>query len=122
MTFREILSRIVDDTPGALAAAIMSRDGIPVDEYSAADNTIDLSAVAVEFERVLDQAAKVAGSVFEGEEGVLEELVIGTRGPQLLFHPIDGEYFIVVALSHSGLLGKARYMVRHVLRNVQEEL
>ena len=122
MTFREILARIVEETPGALAGAIMSRDGIPVEEFATAQNTVDLSAVAVEFERVLDQATKVAGAVFEGSDGVLEELVLGTRGPQLLFHQIDGEYFIVIALERSGMLGKARYMVRSVLRKVQEEL
>lgn len=122
MTFREILARIVDDTPGALAGAIMSHDGIPVDEYASADNTVDLSAVAVEFEQVFDRATKVAGAVFEAGEGVLEELVIGTRGPQLLFARIDAEYFIVIALSRGGMLGKARYMVRSVLRKVQEEL
>ena len=64
MTFREILERIVLQTPGALAGAVMAADGIPIDELEREEGSVDLTAVAVEFQRVLDQARKVAGALY----------------------------------------------------------
>lgn len=122
MTFREILTRIVDETPGALAGAIMGRDGIPVDEYEREPEAVDLSAVAVEFEAVLAQATKIAGALFAGEGGGLDEVVLVAGGRQLVFRPVDDEYFIVVALDRTGVLGKARYLMRSVLQEVRDEL
>ena len=122
MTFREILAAIVDGTPGALAGAVMSRDGIPVEEYETRSGQVELSAVAVEFERVLEQARKVTGSLFGRESQGLEELVLTTANHQLFFREIDSEYFVILAMDRHGVLGKARYLVRSVLQDLQEEL
>jgi predicted regulator of Ras-like GTPase activity (Roadblock/LC7/MglB family) len=120
--FRDILAEIVDGTPGALAGAIMGRDGIPVAEYPVDPGDLDLAAVAIEFQRVLDQASKVAGSLFGPRNPGLEELVLTTSGPQLLFRNVDDDYFMVIALERTGTLGKARYLLRNALQRVQEEL
>ena len=122
MTFREILAGIVDETPGALAGAIMGQDGIPIEEYAPASEAPELTTVAVEFERVVDQASKVCAALYGGPRGGLEELVLVTAETQLLFRHIDDEYFLVVALSRSGSLGKVRYLIRSFLHNLQEEL
>lgn len=120
MTFREILARIIDQTPGALAGAIMSRDGIPVEEYEASRPDVELSTVAVELESVRDQAGKVTAALFPGEE--LEELMLVVGNAQLLFRNIDEEYFLLVLLERGGVLGKARYLVRSILQELRQEL
>ena len=125
MTFREILEKIVERTPGAVGGAIMGADGIPVDEYALprrarGEDGLDLPALAVEFQSVVEQARKVAGSL-DGD-GQLHELVLMTTGHQLLFRQIDDEYFVVVALEPTGTLGKARYLVRSLLRELREGL
>jgi predicted regulator of Ras-like GTPase activity (Roadblock/LC7/MglB family) len=120
MTFQEILAKIVDGTPGAVGGAIMGADGIPVDEYVREGSRVDLPTVAVEFQSVVEQARKVAGSL-EGD-GELHELVLMTTSHQLLFRQVDDEYFVVVALHPTGTLGKARYLVRCLLRDLQEGL
>ena len=121
MTFREILARIVDPTPGAIAGAIMGADGIPLEEYGDG-GSVDLNAVAVEFHAVLEQAAKVSGLLYGSSEGSLEELVLRTSHHQLLFRQIDSEYFVVIALGPDGMLGKARYLLTSLLCTLQEEL
>ena len=43
MTFREILERVVLQTPGALAGAVMAADGIPIDELEREEpETVDV--------------------------------------------------------------------------------
>ena len=93
MTFREILEKVVLQTPGALAGAVMAADGIPVDEYELEEGSVDLSAVAVEFQRVLDQSRKVAGALYGESGGGLDELILITSGHQLLFRQLDDEFF-----------------------------
>ena len=120
MTFREILAKLVDDTPGAVAGAIMAEDGIAVEEYAREHSRIDLLAMAVEFQSVLAQARKVAGSL-DGD-GRLAELVLVTTHHQLMFRLIDDEYFVLLALEPGGTLVKARYLLRGLLRELREGL
>ncbi len=122
MTFREILERVVLQTPGALAGAVMAADGIPVDEFERAEGSVELAAVAVEFQSVLDQSRKVAGALYGKSGGGLQELILITSGHQLFFRQIDDEFFVIIALETTGSLGKARYLVRSLLRELQEAL
>jgi predicted regulator of Ras-like GTPase activity (Roadblock/LC7/MglB family) len=125
MTFREILANVIDGTPGALAGAIMAGDGIPIEEYAVegvegAD--AELAAVAAEFEHVLGQVRKVTGALYGETAGALDELILQTPGRQLLFRQIDDEYFLLVALEPTGMLGKARFLARASLDDLREEL
>lgn len=122
MTFREILETIVNETPGALAGAIMASDGIPVDEYVREPGQVDLSALAAEFQGVHDLSRKVAGALYAAEGGGLEELMLVVGGHQLLFRQVDQDFFVLIVLDRGGLLAKARYRVRALLRELQEAL
>ncbi len=122
MTFKEILSTVVDGTPGALAAALMASDGIPIEEYCREDVEFDLATVAVEFQQVFDQSKKIAGAFHEGSGEGLRELILVTTGHQLLFRQIDGEFFLAVAIDPNGSLGKARYLVRSILHQLRDAL
>ncbi len=122
MTFQEILETIVRGTPGRLAGAVMANDGIPVDEYVRDGAEVDLAGLAVEFQRVLEQSSKVAGALYQTPGEALRELVLVTAGHQLLFRPIDEDFFLVIVLEPSGSLGKARYLVRTVLHNLKDAL
>ena len=122
MTFREILERVIEDTPGALAGAVMCDDGVAIDEYRKEDARVDLGTVSVEFQGVLEQARKVAHVLYGAGQGALEELTLRTAGHQLLFRQIDDEYFLVLALSHDAMLGKARYLTGMVLHTLRQEL
>jgi predicted regulator of Ras-like GTPase activity (Roadblock/LC7/MglB family) len=81
---------------------------------------VDLPAVAVEFLAVLEGARKVARTL--EADGALEELVLASRAHTLLFRQLDVEYFLVVALEPSGMLGKARYLVRTLMDELRERL
>jgi len=120
MTFREILQKLVDQTPGARGAAVVDADGIALDEYAAAAQDLDLAGIAVEFQGVLGQASKVAGSVFGG--AALRELILCAGDQQLLLRRIDDEFFLIVALRRDAILGKARYLADLLLPDLRSSL
>ena len=121
MTFKEILSTVVEGTPGACAAAIMASDGIPIEEH-VREGSINLAALAVEFQQIFDQSSKVASAFYGTGEDALHELIVVTERHQVLFRRIDGEFVLVVAIDPVGSLGKARYLVRTVLQELREAL
>jgi predicted regulator of Ras-like GTPase activity (Roadblock/LC7/MglB family) len=106
MTFREILQKLVDDTPGASGAAIMASDGIPIDEYTRSGD-VDLVGLAVEFQGAVEQVGKAA-SVTTG--GGMRELVLSTGLEQLYFRRIDEELSLFAVLDRDGIVGKLRYL------------
>ena len=122
MTFREILSSLVDQTPGALAAAVMAADGVAIDEYARQGAEVDLGAIAIEFGRIFHQSQKVADSLYGPREGELHELVLVTAGHQLFFRQLDDEMFLVIALAPTGIVGKARWLARSLLDQIREAL
>jgi len=122
MTFREILSTLVDQTPGALAAAVVAADGVAIDEYARDGAEVDLSAIAIEFGRIFHQSQKVSDALYGSRAGDLHELVLVTAGHQLFFRQLDDEMFLVMALSPTGLVGKARWLARSLLDQIREAL
>lgn len=122
MTFKEILATVVDGTAGAVGAAIMASDGIPVEEHLRSGAGLDLAAVAVEYQQIFDQSSKVAGAFHSDVGDALCELILVTQRHQFLFRRVDGEFFLVVALEPGGSLGKARYLVRSVLHDLRDAL
>jgi len=119
MSFEAILRAIVSQCPGALGAALMGVDGIPIAEVSGAGESEEVTLLGVEFGRVLEEARKVAAAV---NGGALDELVIAMARTQVVLRSVDAETFFVLALDASGNLGKARYLLRRHLIDVREQL
>ncbi len=122
MTFREILQSLVDQTPGALAAAVMAGDGVAIDEYERPGAEVDLGAIAIEFGRVFHQSQKVAGALDASRAGALEEMLLVTGSSQLYFRQLDDDSFLVIALEPAGIVGKARYLARAFAQEIREAL
>ena len=119
MSFEAILRGIVDQCPGALGAALMGADGIPIAEVGGAGESEEVTLLGIEFGRVLEEARKVAMAV---NGGMLEELVIAMARTQVVLRSVDAETFFVLALDPSGNLGKARYLLRRHTLDVRELL
>jgi len=119
MSFEAILRGIVSACPGCVGVALMGTDGIPIAEVGGAGESDEVTLLGVEFERVLDEARKVAATVNGGE---LEELVIAMARTQVVMRAVDRETIFVLALEPSGNLGKARYLLRRHVLDVREQL
>lgn len=116
MSFESVLQTIVDECGGGLAAALMGLDGIAVAQVTARtgrdrDDPLggDVVAAGIEFGRILAATTKAADAL--GAGGLVESVVSLSR-VQLVFHSIDDELFLALALRPDGNLGKARYLIR----------
>ena len=123
MSFQTILQTIVDGCGGAVGAALMGRDGIPIDQALARSDAArtleeEFSAAGVEFGRILDEIRKVSDAL---GGGALRETVVSLARFSLVLHTVDDDYFIVLALLPDGNLGKARYLIRRHLPAIREE-
>lgn len=129
MSFERILQTIVDDCGGGLGAALMGLDGIAIAQVRAqasggaprAGDPLegDVTHAGIEFGRVLTDAGKASDVL---GTGAMREAVITLDEVVLVFHNVEDDVFLVLALSPDGNLGKARYLIRRSLLELRAEL
>lgn len=126
MTFEAVLQTIVDECGGGFSAALMGLDGISVAQVTASSGRDredplggDATFAGIEFGRILGDMAKASDAL---DAGLLRESVISLARVQLIFHAVDEELFLVVALRPDGNLGKARYLIRRNLPAIRAAL
>jgi len=123
MSFARILQDIVDRCPGALGAALMGSDGIPIEQVASRDAGAavadEVGMLGVEFGRVLEEVGKAAHA---SEAGAPEELSLRMERFQLILRHVDPETYLVMALAPDGNAGKARFLLRRHLLTIRDEL
>jgi predicted regulator of Ras-like GTPase activity (Roadblock/LC7/MglB family) len=108
--FKEILDKIIERTEGSLGALIMGIDGIAVERsLKQAGQEANLDVAAAEFTSLVRSAQKAGNDTGLGN---LHELVIALDDAVLLVRLLGREYFVVLAISPEGNLGRARFELR----------
>jgi predicted regulator of Ras-like GTPase activity (Roadblock/LC7/MglB family) len=102
---RAVLDAVLDRLPGALGAAVVGPDGIPV-EMAARDPGINLewaSAVGIEVVR------RTSAGGPDGQGGTPEEIsVVG--GPRLtILRSVGAGYYLCLVTGPGAIAGQARY-------------
>jgi predicted regulator of Ras-like GTPase activity (Roadblock/LC7/MglB family) len=124
MSFEPTLRKMIDGVTGALGVALMGSDGIAIAELEAKASGVapgegEVGAAGVEFGRILEEIRKASDALGGGR---FEEAMIGLARFSLLFRVVDEDLFLVVALEPRGNLGKARFLMRRHLLELQEQL
>ncbi len=119
MSFREHLEEVCRSVDGAVACSLMGVDGIEVDTHVQDGGDLDLKSLLVEYSGVLRSAREAAEA---HEAGGVEELAISTEKLQAVVRIVTPEYFMVVALTPGGNVGKARYLLRVTAPKLKAEL
>ncbi len=108
--FKEMLETIIERTEGSLGALIMGTDGIAVEKVlGAAGAEANLDVAAAEFTSLV-RSAQRAGT--DTGLGGLRELVISLDSAVLVMRLLSRDYFVVLAMSPLGNLGRGRFEVR----------
>jgi predicted regulator of Ras-like GTPase activity (Roadblock/LC7/MglB family) len=108
--FKEVLETIIERTEGSLGALIMGIDGIAVERSLKEEGQeANLDIAAAEFTSLVKNAQR-AGK--DTGLGGLRELVISLDDAVLLMRLLSQDYFVVLAISPEGNLGRARFELR----------
>jgi len=108
--FKTLLESIVERTEGSLGALIMGLDGIAVEKViGQAGNEANLDVAAAEFTSLVRSAQRTGNDIGLGR---LRELMVSLDSATLIMRLIGRDYFVVLALSPEGNLGRGRYELR----------
>jgi len=119
MSFREHLEEVCRNVDGAVACSLMGVDGIEVDTHVQDGGEVDVKSLLVEYSGVLRSAREAAEA---HEAGGVGEISITTEKLQAVARIVSPEYFMVVALTPEGNIGKARFLLRVTAPKLRAEL
>lgn len=109
MSLRELLNTIVKSVDGALAAAIMGYDGIPIDEVTVEQSEFDMQLLSVEYATLLKEIKRAVEIIKMGD---LEEVSISTTRTCVVVRVINDDLFVALIMKRDGNIGKGRYLLK----------
>ena len=117
--FRESLQKMVERIDGGVAGILMGFDGISVDAYGKKDANTDIQTVGMELAHVISQVRRAAELL---EVGALREVTVRADNLIVILHVLNDEYFVAIAVRPEASFGKARYVLRMLVPQIQSEL
>lgn len=123
MSFVPILEKLLEGCSGGLAAILMGRDGLAIQQALARgvgeDESERLGNAGVELSRILEEIRK-ASDAFLG--GAASEVIVGLERYWLVVRGVDEDTVLVLALSPQGNVGKTRFLMRRAIPSLQAAL
>src|ERR1044071_5914365 len=117
--FKQTLENILERTEGSLGALIMGLDGIAVERLlKDAGQEANLDVAAAEFTSLVRSAQKAGKDTGLGS---LKELMISLESAVVIMRLLGKDYFVVLALSPDGNLGRARFELRKAELQIASE-
>ncbi len=118
MDFKEILSKLIEKTPGGLGAALVAKDGLIVESWTKEGFAVDEIAV-----HITQPLMKSENSVKNARIGIFEEMLLFTDKFSLILKNITDEYFLMTVIDRScGIYGKGRYEADKTIKKLRPEL
>lgn len=117
--FKEALRSVVDGTDGGLAGLLMDFEGIPVETYARSDSAFDIESVGAEVSVVVKAIQRATEML---DAGATREVAFRSDKLVTLIRVINDSYFVAMALTPEGNLGKGRYLLRIVAPQLADEL
>ncbi len=123
MSFAAILRMLVEEAGGAVAAVLLGRDGIPIEQAQvvglAGEETERIASAGAELGRIFEEIRKASDS-FGGGQAV--ETLVRLDRWWLLLRPVDADTYLLLVLTPEGNMGKARFLMRRHLPALHEQL
>ncbi len=117
--FKELLEEVVQGTDGGIAALLMGLDGIPVDNFVKDDASLDVESIGMEYSVVLKDIQKAAELL---DAGTAQEVAIRAERLTTVLRLVNDQYFVALAVSPGGNVGKGRFLLRTRVPKMREAL
>lgn len=120
MQFSELLKQITTKVEGAVGVLIMGLDGIAIEQQieDAQNHDGQLSIIAAAYATLLRNSMRTSSDV---GVGALQEMTVISGNLTLVIKLINPEYFLLIALSPAGNVGRARFELRKAQLLLEEE-
>jgi predicted regulator of Ras-like GTPase activity (Roadblock/LC7/MglB family) len=116
--FKALLRSLVERVPGARGAIIADWEGEAVDQVGDMDD-YDLKVMGAHKGVVLHNMREVVDRLGNDD---LTEMVITTRQTQTLILPVTKDYYLVLTLDRSDVLGRALMEARRCVKALYREI
>jgi uncharacterized protein len=112
----QILTQLVNNTDGALGAALGGMDGLLIEQFSN-DARLTLTNVVAEHSNLLRNAKTAYGvSLAAGE---VDELFIVSEKLLGFIKRVNSDFFVTLMLEPNGNIGKARLLLDQAVRQLK---
>jgi len=116
--FTEHLRRLKNRIEGAIAIALVARDGMPVESLCDAEN-LDLEVLSAE---LMTQIRTIAQNHQELEVGTVKHFSVSTDRLILMVTAVTEDYFLLLVLDAGSNAGRARFELRRSVLLFEDEL
>ncbi len=118
MPFKALLKSLVERVPGAQGAIIADWEGEAVDQVGIMDD-YDLKVIGAHKGVILHSMREVVDRLGNDE---LKEIIITTKQAQTLVLPVTEDYYLVLTLDRSDMLGRALLEARRCIQALSKEI
>ncbi|RLB61848.1 MAG: roadblock/LC7 domain-containing protein [Deltaproteobacteria bacterium] len=118
MPFKSLLNLLVERVPGAQGAIIADWEGEAVDQVGIMDD-YDLKVIGAHKGVILHNMREVVDRLGDDE---LKEIVVTTKEGQTLILPVTKDYYLVLTLDRSDMLGRALLEARRCIQALYQEI
>jgi predicted regulator of Ras-like GTPase activity (Roadblock/LC7/MglB family) len=116
--FLERLGSISARIDGAIALSLVDHDGIPVESVSSSAE-LDLDAIAAE---LVAQVRAISAQQQELSVGEVQQFTVIAERMSFIVSSVGGGYYLLLALTPSGSLGRARFELKRASLTLEGEL
>ena len=118
MPFKALLKSLVERVPGAQGAIIADWEGEAVDQVGIMDD-YDLKVIGAHKGVILHSMREVVDRLGNDE---LKEIIITTKQAQTLVLPVTEDYYLVLTLDRSDMMGRALLEARRCIQALSKEI
>ena len=118
MPFKPLLNALIERVPGAQGAIVADWEGEAVDQVGIMDD-YDLKVIGAYKGIILHSMRDVVDRLGNDE---LKEIIITTKQAQTLVLPVTKDYYLVLTLDRSDMLGRALMEARRCIQALYHEI
>jgi len=116
--FKSLLNLLIERVPGAQGAIVADWEGEAVEHVGIMDD-YDLKVIGAHKGVILHSMRDVVDRLGDDE---LKEIIITTKQAQTLVLPVTDDYYLVLTLDRSDMLGRALLEARRCIQALYQEI